>query len=154
MLNQEILGGLRHAINRGESLEKAMLSFYNAGYRKEEIEEAAKFILSGEVPVSVVKEEQKTYPKEGHKGNFLTNSAPDPARIDEDKFASRSRSPKRGQVEETKLIPAQINQQSKISAYGQEKLNPVKRAARGLIIAIVVVAILFVGLLIAFLITT
>ena len=110
MLNQEILGGLRHAINRGESLEKAMLSFYNAGYRKEEIEEAAKFILSGEVPVSVVKE--------------------------------------------TKLIPAQLNPQSKISAYGQEKLNPVKRAARGLIIAIVVVAILFVGLLIAFLITT
>ncbi|MEK6824122.1 MAG: hypothetical protein AABY06_03745 [Nanoarchaeota archaeon] len=42
MVNEEILGGLRHALNRGESLEKAMISFYNAGYRKDEIEEVVK----------------------------------------------------------------------------------------------------------------
>ena len=113
MPNQEILGGLRHAINKGESLEKAMLSFYNAGYKKEEIEEAAKFIQNEGVPISVVKE--------------------------------------------TKLIPAQLNQKSKISSYGQEKpkkLNSIKKTAKGLIIAIIVSAILFIGLLIAFLVTT
>ena len=111
MPNQEILGGLRHALNRGESLEKVMLSFYNAGYRKEEIEEAARFIQSGEIPVA----------------------------------------------RETKLIPAQLNQQSKISSYGQEKFkkpNLARKTARGLVISIIVATIIFVGLLIAFLVTT
>ncbi|MBI2056875.1 hypothetical protein HYT91_01330 [Candidatus Pacearchaeota archaeon] len=111
MVNQEILGGLRHALNKGESLEKAMLSFYNAGYRKEEIEETARFIQQKESPAPI--------------------------------------------AQETKLIPTQINSQSKISSYGQEKLkksNPIKKTAKGLIIAIIVAAIIFVGLLIAFLI--
>ncbi len=114
MVNQEILGGLKHALNSGEPLEKAMLSFYNAGYKKEEIEEAARFIQGGEVPIS----------------------------------ADRRR--------ETKLMPAQINLQSKISSYGQEKYkkpNLVKKATKGLIIAIIIAAIIFVGLLIAFLVT-
>ncbi len=37
-----ILGGLESALSRGESLQKAMNSFYNAGYEKELIEEAAR----------------------------------------------------------------------------------------------------------------
>ena len=44
--------------------------------------------------------EQKICPKEGHKGNFLTNSAPDPARINKKEFVSQNRSPKRGRVKE------------------------------------------------------
>lgn len=44
MVNEEILGGLRFAFNKGESPEKAMTSFYNAGYRREEIEEAIMFL--------------------------------------------------------------------------------------------------------------
>ena len=44
MPNEEILGGLKSAIDRGESLQKAMMTFYNAGYKKEEIEEAARFL--------------------------------------------------------------------------------------------------------------
>ncbi len=113
MPNTEILGGLKHALNRGESLEKAMLSFYNAGYTKEEIEEVAKFIQQEEAPISVARE--------------------------------------------TKLIPAMQNSQSKISSYGVEKSkssNPVKKAAKGLVIAIIFAAIIFVGLLIAFLLMT
>jgi hypothetical protein len=38
MVNQEILGGLISALERGESLKKAMMSMYSAGYKKEEIE--------------------------------------------------------------------------------------------------------------------
>ena len=33
-------------------------------------------------------------------GNFLTNSAPDPARINRNEFVSQNRSPKRGRVKE------------------------------------------------------
>lgn len=37
-----ILEGLKGALARRESLRRAMFSFYNAGYKKEEIEEAAR----------------------------------------------------------------------------------------------------------------
>lgn len=42
MVNEEILGGLKLALSKGESLKKAMMTFFNAGYKREEIEEAAK----------------------------------------------------------------------------------------------------------------
>lgn len=42
MVNLEILEGLKLAISKGETLQKAMYSFYSSGYKKEEIEEAAK----------------------------------------------------------------------------------------------------------------
>ncbi len=41
MVNKDILGGLKSALTRGYSLEEAMLSFFNAGYKRNEIEEAA-----------------------------------------------------------------------------------------------------------------
>src|SRR3989339_376242 len=42
MVKQDILGGLFSAVSRGIDLKNAMQSLYNAGYEKEEIEEAAK----------------------------------------------------------------------------------------------------------------
>lgn len=41
MVNDEILGGLRSALERGETLKRAMMTMFNAGYQKQEIEEAA-----------------------------------------------------------------------------------------------------------------
>jgi hypothetical protein len=41
MTNEDIVGGLRQALSKGDSLEKAMTSFFNAGYAKEDIENAA-----------------------------------------------------------------------------------------------------------------
>ncbi|MDD5699805.1 MAG: hypothetical protein PHH00_01270 [Candidatus Nanoarchaeia archaeon] len=41
MINPDILGGLKSALARGYTLEEAVLSFLNGGYKKEEIEEAA-----------------------------------------------------------------------------------------------------------------
>jgi len=41
MVNEEILGALQAALTRGESLKKAMMTLYNAGYKKEDISEAA-----------------------------------------------------------------------------------------------------------------
>lgn len=45
MVNETILGGLRIAISHKSSLKDAMTSFYNAGYSKEEVEEATKIIF-------------------------------------------------------------------------------------------------------------
>lgn len=41
MVRQDILGGLKNALERGESLEQAKASFIDAGYPREEVEEAA-----------------------------------------------------------------------------------------------------------------
>ncbi len=46
MVKEELVEGLKTAMIRGDSLQKAMFSFYNAGYKKAEIEEAARFLQS------------------------------------------------------------------------------------------------------------
>ncbi len=43
-MKEEIIGGLRNALDRGESIEKAMQSFINAGYSAAEVREAAGMI--------------------------------------------------------------------------------------------------------------
>lgn len=42
--SDEIKGGLKNAISRGENLQKAKQSFINAGYTREEVEQAEKFL--------------------------------------------------------------------------------------------------------------
>ena len=49
MVREDILAGLKQAVSRGESLRQAMMSFYKAGYRKEEIEEAARFLQNEKI---------------------------------------------------------------------------------------------------------
>ena len=44
MVREDILSGLKSAVSKGETLKQAMMSFYNAGYKKAEIEEAAKAV--------------------------------------------------------------------------------------------------------------
>jgi hypothetical protein len=51
MSNEDIAGGLKSALARGESLEQAMTTFYNAGYSKEDIEWAAKSLQMIREPV-------------------------------------------------------------------------------------------------------
>lgn len=43
-MKEEILGGLRNALDRGESMEKAMQTFINAGYSAAEVRDAAGMI--------------------------------------------------------------------------------------------------------------
>mgnify|MGYP001581694869 CR=1 FL=1 len=41
MVREDILGGLRNALERGETLEQARQSFINSGYPEKEVDEAA-----------------------------------------------------------------------------------------------------------------
>jgi len=45
MVNEEIVGGIKNALEHGDSLKDAMMSFFNAGYDKKEIEQAAATLL-------------------------------------------------------------------------------------------------------------
>lgn len=44
MARQDLIAALRNALERGETLEEAKISLINAGYKKEEIEEASREI--------------------------------------------------------------------------------------------------------------
>jgi len=45
MVKEDIFEGLKVALSKGESLKRAMMSLFNAGYPKEDIEEAARYLL-------------------------------------------------------------------------------------------------------------
>ncbi len=61
MINRDIVEGLRNALSRGYTLEQAMMSFYNAGYKKEDIEESARALH--EHPSQPLSHLQKSTPK-------------------------------------------------------------------------------------------
>jgi len=41
-MREDIVAGLKNAVERGESVEKAVAAFINAGYNQDEVQEAAK----------------------------------------------------------------------------------------------------------------
>ncbi len=47
MSKEDIIGGLKIALSKGQKLSDAMQSFYNAGYKKEDIETAARELSEG-----------------------------------------------------------------------------------------------------------
>jgi len=46
MIREDILEGLKFALSKKESLKQAMASFYNAGYKKQDIEDSARALQS------------------------------------------------------------------------------------------------------------
>ena len=42
MVRNDILSGIKASVLKGETLQQAMMSFYNAGYQKQDIEDAAR----------------------------------------------------------------------------------------------------------------
>ncbi len=70
MVRQDILGGLRAAKLRGQTLKQSMMSFYRAGYKKQDIEEAARaFQKEGLRPVAT-QIPKKTQKKSGIKSQI------------------------------------------------------------------------------------
>lgn len=63
MPKEEIVEGLKAAIAKGESLNKAMMSFFNSGYSKEDIEDAAKILDSPQLPqIQITQPQQQNIP--------------------------------------------------------------------------------------------
>ncbi len=62
MPNYDLIEGIRLALSKGYTLEQAMMSFYNAGYPKEEIEEAARILLYH--PSQILSHPEKPIPGE------------------------------------------------------------------------------------------
>lgn len=52
-MREDIVGGLRNALERGTSLEQAIRSFMNAGYREADVRDAAKLLEGGAITFSL-----------------------------------------------------------------------------------------------------
>lgn len=102
MVNEEIVGGLKNALDRGSSLKQAMMSFFNAGYTKKEIEEAAATLLNYS-PV-----EKETVP---------SVPATKEKKLDENKKKLDKK-----KLENSPSLPTSKSVQ-KVSQYGNEKPN-------------------------------
>ncbi len=63
VIKEEILGGLRAALARGEPLKKAMMSFYNAGYAKKDIEEAARALYTPQLSQTIAQPQPQPSPQ-------------------------------------------------------------------------------------------
>ena len=70
MVKEEIVEGLRLAVFKGEPLEKAMASFYNAGYSKEDIEEAARILQAQQFQQSSTYSQQPQQSQQSRQSNF------------------------------------------------------------------------------------
>ena len=56
----DLLEGLKIAISRGNSMQEAMQSFYNAGYKKEDVEQAARYFQGMNPQVGIQQQTQST----------------------------------------------------------------------------------------------
>ncbi len=97
LTNQEILGGIKAALERGQTLKQAMMSFYQAGYKKEEIEDAARaylYLQKGNSEVNVLSSAKNKVPdlkKDEFKDEKKINVGSSPEEKDKKKEESKSK---------------------------------------------------------------
>ena len=126
MVNDDIVGGLKSGLERGEPLQQVMMSFLNAGYNKSEIEEAARSLMSEGNQLQMNKSQEKKPEETMQKSEPKKESKPLPV------LGMFRPKPK----------------EQKVSGYGKKK-----SANKIMIILMIVLAVIFVGVLSLFLLT-
>ena len=119
MAREDIVAGLKSALAKGESLKQAMITFYNAGYNREDIQEAARALQSDQLTQGIVQPQIPIQPQQ------------QPTQTQQ-------------QIQQPQAIQSQVQQptQQRVSGYGKPK-----KTGRTLIITLVVVLSLLLGLL-------
>lgn len=128
MTKEEIAAGLKQAVERGESLEQAKRSFINAGYSRQEVEEAAS-TLGG-----VLTE----FPQP------TTTYQPPPIPT-----SSQKQTPTQPRLSTQQLTPPLRSQKPQIKQLPQPQL-PEKKPKKRIVILIVILIILFILLTTSF----
>jgi len=130
MVREDIFEGLKSGLARGKSLQETMQSFYNSGYEKKEIEEAAKVLLYNKTPAQVTPQipsqpvAQPTYQPQ-------TVSSTEPV---------KKQTPQMQDLAKTNQL---------VSYYDTSPPKPKKSTNIGLIILLVVILFILFGALIA-----
>ena len=159
-MNEDIIGGLKSALTRGYSLEEAMFSFFNAGYKKEDIEEAARTL---QLQTQNKEEEWQPEPiwviKQRMEGKPVSNSPssfkPEKERSEEEQKPERNLSPQ-GRIVEAKpkvvkevsdiiVKPTEIRKQ--VAPGRVSKYSNADSRITTIIIILVVLLLLLMGIL-------
>ena len=74
MVKEEIVEGIKMGLAKGESLKQAMMSLYNAGYTKDEIEEAVHLMNAPQLPQTFQPQPIKPEPKKPKQEDSLLPS--------------------------------------------------------------------------------
>ena len=125
MVNNEILGGIESALVRGQSLKQAMISFYNAGYEKAEIEEAARHSQQAQAFLSRETAQEKPTPQTQAVLKPV-GKQPTKTQVVETKQPIKTQPPKQPlkTKQPVKKIPKRLERQNLrkqvVSAYGDE----------------------------------
>ncbi len=109
---QDLLGGIEAGITRGQTLKEAMISLYNSGYEKPEIEKAARAYLD----IVNKRKSPGTFPGE------IADKAKEDSKEDEKKEKLKEEEKKKDKPStETKKSPQVI------SSYGDEPKKKLKK---------------------------
>lgn len=133
MVNEEILGGLKLALFKGESLKQAMMSFYNAGYKKEEIEGAARVLQEQKIEKQQIQSVQQAKVTKQKPGQKVPQ--PKPAKTIQ-KVSGYGRAPHskkirkglRGAIEQLEKIDISLKTKPKVTK--QKPINPPPQRSR------------------------
>ncbi len=144
MINPEILGGLKSAMLRGESVKQAMISFYNAGYKKQDIEDSAKTLLQLQQPVQQpVQQAQpvnEKYPK-----YIPAKPVQQPVKISQ-KVSNYGIPRTKKQPKKIIQKPKPVSQPQKVSNYGTPPTKPKGKIA---ILILVFLLLFLLGILVS-----
>ncbi len=146
LTNQEILGGLKSALERGQTLKQAMMSFYQAGYKKEEIEDAARAYLYLQKGVSEAQVLNEGKVKTAEENKTVKSQEKISPQKDE-KIISKIAETKvpGGFLEMKKEEPKKVVQ--KISGYESKPVKPINAKSKALTVVLVVTLAVLLGIL-------
>lgn len=130
-INDEIVGGLISALSRKESLEKAMMTFYNAGYEKEEIEISARKVYDklGPQAMGVKGPLQEAFDEISTKAGVENKGKPKEEKKERtmtDEDIALQPLPDKEEFEKANANKSKVplNTQQNFSNYGQNSYNP------------------------------
>lgn len=136
MVNEDILSGLRNALDRGEDIETAMKSMISSGYDRFEVNESAKVIIKeisdaelaqkGQIvptpPTKQISQPQSTQPQP-------TTAQPNPATTQQT-------------VQPQEIQPQSVQQQTTPQQVSQPPKTQEKNTRKGLLISLIIFLLL------------
>ena len=138
----EIVAGIRNAIERGSSVEDAVQSFINAGYNPNEVEEAASAIAPGSI--SIIEDNSANYSGSSKDNKNKAQSNPSPS------FSNQLVQQKKSEGK-TVMLESQAMQANAMDKRQEvQKQQPVQenKKGKGLTIALIIILVLLVGAII------
>lgn len=153
IFNKEILGGIKSAVKRGESLKEAMMTFYQAGYDRGEIETAARDFLDKQTQSPQINAPSSNLPlpaRQSQKKQEQKKALNENTKLNQPNTQNKPLGSPKSATSPIKKLPAfrKVHSpiQQKVSAYGVPKKPKVPKS-NALTITLTIILLLLLGVL-------